>query len=158
MTVHTIRPVRRQITVEAPQQTAFDVFTRGMGSWWNPDHSLGDRPLVDVVVEPRVGGRWFERDAGGAECPWGTVLVWEPPSRVVLGWQLDGEWTFDPDLVTEVELRFVVEGPTTTRVELEHRDLERLGDHADPARASLAGEGGWSGLLARFARVVTSPA
>ena len=81
MTVQTIEPVRRQITVNASQQTAFEVFTSRMASWWKPGHHIGEKPFVDIVVEPRAGGRWFERDADGAECEWGSVLEWDPPGR-----------------------------------------------------------------------------
>src|SRR4029078_3244157 len=86
--VMTIVPVRREIVVAASQERAFDVFVRKMGSWWNPAHHIGDETLADVVVEPREGGRWVEVGTGGTECPWGRVLLWEPPSRVVLVWQL----------------------------------------------------------------------
>jgi uncharacterized protein YndB with AHSA1/START domain len=157
MSVDTIRPVRKQVTVNASQQTAFEVFTSGMASWWNPSHHIAGTPFVDLVLEPREGGRWFERDAEGAECIWGEVLTWEPPSRVVLGWHLDAEWEYDPDLVTAVEIRFVAEAPDVTRVELEHRDLERFGDRASEIRDSLDSSGGWQGLLERFEGSLASP-
>jgi uncharacterized protein YndB with AHSA1/START domain len=156
MTVQTIEPVRRQITVNASQQTAFEVFTSRMASWWKPGHHIGGKPFVDIVVEPRAGGRWFERDAEGAECEWGSVLEWEPPGRVVLGWQLDAEWEYDPDLVTEVEIRFVAEQPDVTRVELEHRRLERFGDAAAEVRGALDADEGWSGLLALYEEALAS--
>jgi uncharacterized protein YndB with AHSA1/START domain len=146
----TWTPIRKHVTVEAPQERAFDVFTRRMGSWWNPDHRLGDQPLADVVVEPREGGRWYEVGTDGAECQWGRVLAWEPHGRVLLAWQLNGQWDYDPDFVTELEIRFVAEGPTSTRVELEHRDLERFGADAAAVRDSLDSPNGWAGLLARF--------
>jgi hypothetical protein len=156
MTTETVAPVRKEITVQAPQQTAFEVFTARMASWWNPAHHIADEPFVDLVVEPRKGGRWFERDADGVERDWGGVLVWEPPERLVLGWQLDASYEFRPDFVTEVEIRFVVEGPGTTRVELEHRDLERFGDDVGPMRASLDSPNGWSGLLELLAGALRS--
>ena len=151
MTVETVAPVRKQVTVQAPQALAFEVFCRRMGTWWNPGHHIAQTPFVDLVLEPRAGGRWFERDAAGHECTWGSVLVWEPPNRVVLGWQLDEHWEFDSELVTEVEVRFVEQGPSTTRVELEHRDLERFGQAAPGIRAALEATEGWSGLLTLFA-------
>jgi hypothetical protein len=147
-------PVRRQVTVEVPQQRAFEFFTARMASWWNPDHQIGGKPFEALVIEPHVGGRWFERDAEGAEEQWGSVLAWEPHDRVLLAWQLDGTWRYDPDFVTELEIRFVPEGEAATRVELEHRGLERFGDAADDIRAQLDGAGGWQGLLGRFAREV----
>jgi uncharacterized protein YndB with AHSA1/START domain len=100
-----------------------------------------------------VGGRWFERGEDGSECDWGKVLAWEPPDRIVLAWQIDAQWRFDVNLVTEVEVRFIPEGQTT-RVELEHRNIERLGAQADEARAALDSSGGWSGLLERYAASV----
>jgi uncharacterized protein YndB with AHSA1/START domain len=154
MSVQTIQPVRKQVTVGASQQTAFEVFTTRMASWWKPGHHIAETPYVDLVVEPRDGGRWFERDADGAECDWGEVLAWDPPSRVVLGWHLDAEWEYDPDLVTAVEIRFVAETPDVTRVELEHRDLDRYGSKADEIRTSLDDENGWQGLLRLFAEAL----
>ena len=88
MTVDSLEAVRKQITVEVPQERAFDVFTAQMAGWWNPDHHIGANPYVELVIEPREGGGWYEVDADGTRCPWGTVLVWDPPTRVVLNWQL----------------------------------------------------------------------
>jgi uncharacterized protein YndB with AHSA1/START domain len=147
----TIVPVRREVVVAAPQEKAFDVFVRRMGSWWNPAHSIGEEDLADVVVEPHVGGRWLEVGTGGTTCPWGRVLVWEPPERVVLTWQLDTQWEYAADLETEVEVRFVVVDEGTTRVELEHRNLEAFGDGAAEMRGIFDSDSGWNGLLARYA-------
>ena len=149
--------VRRSIVVEAPQERAFSVFTEGMSTWWPLEtHQIGEQKPEAAVVEPQAGGRWYERAAGGSECEWGRVITWEPPDRVVFGWHLGPEWKYDPDeaLATEVEVRFVAEGPTTTRVELEHRGFERLGERADELRIPVAGEGGWSGLLELFSKAV----
>ena len=154
----TVAPIRKQVTVEAPQQRAFDVFTRRMGAWWNPYHRLGDQPLADVVIEPREGGRWYEVDTDGTECDWGRVLAWEPHDRVLLAWQLNGDWDYDADFVTELEIRFVAEGPTSTRVELEHRDLDRFGADVAAVRTSLDSPNGWSGLLERFGGGLASEA
>jgi hypothetical protein len=151
MTVQSIAPVQKSITVNVSRERAFEVFTARMGSWWKPEHHIAEQPFVDLVVEPRPGGSWHEVDAAGRTCVWGDVLVWDPPARVVLGWHLNAEYEYDPDLVTEVEVRFVEEGPATTRVELEHRNLDRLGEQAQTARAGLDGEGGWAGLLVLFA-------
>jgi uncharacterized protein YndB with AHSA1/START domain len=154
MTVQTIAPVRKQVTVQAPRTLAFEVFCERMATWWKPTHHIAQEPFTDIVIEPREGGRWFERDAAGNECPWGSILAWEPPARLVLGWQLDQTWAFDPDLVTAVEVRFVEEGPSTTRVELEHRDLERFGSAAAGIREALDSSDGWPGLLRLFANAV----
>jgi len=148
-------PVRKTIRVRAPQERAFRVFTAGMARWWKPEHHIAPAPFVDLVVEPRTGGRWFERDAAGSECEWGKVLAWEPPARLVLAWQIDQDWKFDPDFVTELEMRFIAEGSDTTRVELEHRDIEKFGAKAAEVRAMLDSDGGWNGALAVFAAELT---
>lgn len=90
-----VAPVRKSILVKAPAGRAFEVFARRMGSWWPKSHSIGTSPQADVVIEPRAGGRWYERGADGSECDWGRVLAWEPPARLLLAWQLDATWTFD---------------------------------------------------------------
>jgi hypothetical protein len=106
------------------------------------------------VLEGRQGGRWYERDVDGTECDWGSVLVWEPPSRVVLAWRLSADWTYDPDVDTELELRFVSEGPDRTRVELEHRGLDVYGARTDGMRSSFDSPGGRPGILADYAQAV----
>jgi uncharacterized protein YndB with AHSA1/START domain len=146
----TPAPVRKSIRVKASPERAFEVFTAGMGRWWPASHHIGASPLKDAVIEPREGGRWYERGEDGTECDWGRVLAWEPPSRVLLAWQLDGQWRFDPNLVTELEVRFIPDGEAT-RVELEHRNIERFGDQAESTRAALDSPGGWSGILEGFA-------
>ena len=147
----TIRSVQRTITVEAPIQRAFSVFTGGLDSWWTRDHHIGTAEMERAVLEPGVGGRWYERGVDGSECDWGRVLVWEPPARLVLAWQIGADWRYDPGLVTEVEVRFVAEGPGRTRVELEHRGLERFGDATKAMRTAFDSPGGWGGLLERYA-------
>lgn len=147
-----VAPVHKQVVVEVPAPRAFETFTARMGTWWHPDHRLGDEPFAEIVIEPWVAGRWYEVDARGRERQWGRVLVWSPPVRVVLAWQLDADWNYDPALETELEIRFSSRSPTSTLVELEHRHLERLGRRSLDVRASLSGPDGWSGLLERFAR------
>jgi len=150
----TATAVRHAVTVSAPQERAFEVFTRDFNRWWPRTHKIGSAELAEAVLEGRAGGRWYERDVDGSECDWGKVLVWEPPSRVVLAWQLSGEWAFDADLLTEVEVSFVSEGPDRTRVELEHRGLDAYGDQMDEVRRSLDSPGGWPGILELFAKAV----
>ncbi len=142
--------VRKQIVVKAPPTRAFEIFTAGMERWWLKTHSINPTksPIKDIVVEPREGGRWFERGEDGSECQWGKVLAWQPPTRLLLAWQITGKWQYDPNLVTELEIRFVAQG-TGTSVELEHRHLERLGDAAEPMRQTF--EQGWASLLENFA-------
>ena len=144
-------PVRREVTVKASQARAFEVFTANIGRWWPRSHHIGAVDFETVIIEPREGGRWFERGVDGVECDVGKVLVWDPPGRLVLGWQLTPEWRFDPDLITEVEVRFIAEGPAATRVELEHRDLERFGDRAEAVRSQIDAPNGWGGVLEQYA-------
>lgn len=146
-------PVRRFVTVRAAPEKAFAVFTAGIDRWWPKTHSIGKSPQADVKLEPQAGGRWYEVGADGTTCDWGRVLVWEPPHRLVLAWQINADWTYDADLLTEVEVRFTALPEGGTRVDLEHRDLERFGDKADAVRASFDSDGGWAGLLAAFAGV-----
>jgi uncharacterized protein YndB with AHSA1/START domain len=148
----TPAPVRRTIRVKAAPARAFDVFTSAMGRWWPREHSINKSPLQAVIVEPRAGGRWYERGEDGSECQWGRVLTWEPPSRVVFAWQINGQWQYDPSFETEVEVKFIADG-TGTRVELEHRNLERFGDQAETIRAAFESPEGWNTTLARFAAV-----
>lgn len=148
-------PVRKSIFVNASREHAFDVFTSGIGQWWPKTHHIGKSDLDRPVIEPKVGGRWYEVAVDGSQCEVGQVLVFDPPARLVLIWQLQADFTFDPDLLTEVEVRFTPEG-AGTRVDLEHRDLERLGDGADKLREAVDSPGGWSGLLALFAEAAAS--
>ncbi|MBM3502585.1 MAG: ATPase [Alphaproteobacteria bacterium] len=150
-------PLKRHIVVNVGQARAFEVFTARMERWWPASHSIGATRQVDVVIEPRVGGRWYERGEDGQECLWGEVLAWEPPDRVVLAWRLNAHWTFDPTLTTEVEVRFLAQGEQATRVQLEHRHLERFGEGADAVRGALDGEGGWPGMLRLFAGFAQKP-
>jgi uncharacterized protein YndB with AHSA1/START domain len=160
MTMQTaVEPVRTSVTVEAPIERAFEVFTEGFDSWWpRENHNLGAQPLQRAVLEPREGGRWYEIDANGDECDWGSVLAYEPPNRVVVSWQIDGNFQLDgdPERASEVEVRFTAEGDERTRVELEHRHLERHGDTAQALRVGVSSEGGWPGLLEDYARRVAA--
>jgi uncharacterized protein YndB with AHSA1/START domain len=143
-------PVRTSILVNAPQALAFDVFTAGIGRWWPKTHKTGPADLDRPIIEPREGGRWYELDVDGSEVEIGKVAVWDPPSRLVLIWQLTPEFTFDPDLETEVEVLFTPDGEGTL-VALEHRDLERMGEKAEAMRETISGPGGWPALLELFA-------
>ena len=149
----TIAPVRRSVFVKAPPERAFRVFTEGFASWWPKSHSVIDADQEAAYIEPEVGGRWYERGVDGAECDWGRVLAYEPPGRLVLSWLLNHEFEPDPDPsnASEVEITFTREGDGT-RVELEHRGFERRGEGGGAQVAeSVAGEGGWSGLLVAYA-------
>jgi uncharacterized protein YndB with AHSA1/START domain len=139
-------PVKRSIFVHAPQAHAFEVFTDGIGLWWPKTHAIGDAELDKPVIEPREGGRWYQRGVDGSECDIGKVLAWNPPSRLLLAWQLDPDWNFNADLVTEVEVTFMPEG-NGTRVDLEHRYLERMGDRAEEMAEKVGSPGGWTAVL-----------
>jgi uncharacterized protein YndB with AHSA1/START domain len=104
-----------------------------------------------VVLEPKAGGRWYEIGEDGQQCNWGKVLAWEPPKRLLLAWQINGNWKYDPDLVTEVEVTFTPVAGGATRVDLEHRNLERFGDKIEPIRTMIDSENGWTGILKVYA-------
>ena len=146
-----LQPIRKQLTVNASAEKAFRVFTASMGTWWPREHHIGSSPLAQCVIEPKLEGRWYEIGEDGSQCEWGKVLAWDPPHRLVLAWQLNFEFKYDPALITEVEVRFTALSSTQTRVDFEHRDLERLGDQAIKAAGEM--DGGWAGILDRFASV-----
>jgi len=150
MPLDPLSTLQKQLVVEAPIERAFDVFSSRMTTWWPRRFSVGATPFVECVLEARVDGRWFERAADGVECPWGRVLVREPPTRLVLAWQLDATFKDDPTLITEVDVRFTALGPTSTRVDLEHRHLARFGDLA--AKVGPLMDQGWGGLRRRGTR------
>ena len=143
--------VRKEITVEASQARAFDVFTREHGAWWPlATHHIGSAAAETAIIEPHAGGRWFERAADGSECDWGRVLVWDPPGRLVLAWEISADWKHDESIDTEVEVRFVSLGPARTRVEVEHRRLDRYGAAAEQMRGIFDSENGWTNILRLF--------
>jgi uncharacterized protein YndB with AHSA1/START domain len=145
--------VRKTMSVKAPPATAWRVFTEKMGTWWPlAQYKIGKAKAVDAVVEPRVGGRWYERGDDGSTCQWGSVLAWEPPSRLVLSWDINADWQYDAKLKTEIEVRFIAVGQDATRVELEHRHLDRFGARRDEMRRIFDSEGDWGRVLEMFAR------
>ncbi len=147
--------VRHSLTVAAPQERAFAVFTERLGSWWPVEqYGIGARPAVDARLEPRAGGRWYEVDAEGAETPWGRVLAWERPDRVVLSWEISADWRADPAIASEVEVRFTPAADGHTRVELEHRGLEAYADRAAEMGEQVGGDHGWPLLLGRYAEAL----
>jgi len=150
--------VQTSIVVEAPVEVAFDVFTRDIGSWWPPEHHILQAELGEMVFELREGGDIFDRGVDGSECHWGRVLAYEPPNRVVFSWDVSPQWQIetDPERTSEVEVRFVADGPSRTRVELEHRNLERHGDGWEQMRDAVGSPDGWGVGLRRFRQRVTS--
>ena len=151
-----ITPVRKSINVPATPDRAFHVFTQGMSRWWLKSHSINKSPIRDIVIEPQAGGRWYERGEDGSTCDWGRVLLWEPPKRLVLSWEITADWKHDPNLKTEVEVRFIAEGNNATRVELEHRCLDLYGARGHEMRSIFDSEKGWTGLLQAFAASATA--
>ena len=149
-------PVRRQVTVKATPERAFDVFARDFSRWWPKDKSTSASPQKAAVLEPRQGGRWYEIGEDDSQSDWGEVLAWEPPSRLVLAWRLGPDFKFNPDLLTEVEVRFIAEGEGHTRVELEHRLLENWGDQAEQTRGMVDSPNGWLGIMASYVMAVDS--
>ena len=148
--------VRTSIVVDAGPERAFTVFTAEMGTWWPPEHHLLEAELSETVFEPRVGGRIYDRGVDGSECTWARVLAYEPPDRVVFSWDIGLDWKIETDhaRTSEVELRFVPDGPDRTRVELEHRHLERHGEGWEAMRDAVGSPDGWGVGMRRFAAYV----
>jgi uncharacterized protein YndB with AHSA1/START domain len=154
MTMSTaLDAVRRDILVHVPQQRAFKVFTERFDAWWPRSHHIGAADMGEAVIEPRAGGRWYERGVDGSECDWGRVLDWDPPHRLALSWAITPQWAVEPDpeRASEVHVSFEPEGDGATRVRIEHRHLERHGEGAAQMHDAVSREGGWGGLLDLFA-------
>jgi uncharacterized protein YndB with AHSA1/START domain len=152
--------VRKSVRVQGSIERAFSIFVEQMETWWPAEHHIGKEAFQSIFVEPRVGGRWYERDAKGMECSWGHVLAWEPPHRVTFSWHLGPDWKFNPDLAkaSEVEIRFTAHGPSSTQVDLEHSKLERHGEGYEQLYTMMDSPNAWSQTLAEFARVADSKA
>jgi uncharacterized protein YndB with AHSA1/START domain len=144
--------VRADVVVDVPVERAFEAFTREMESWWDPDHHLIEVDLAEMVVEPRAGGHIYDRGVDGSECHWARVLAYEPPTRFVFSWDITTRWTLeaDPAKASEVEVRFEADGPRRTRVELEHRNLDRHGPGWEGMRDAVGSPDGWPAGLARY--------
>lgn len=154
----TIQPaaIRKSLTVAASPEKAFRVFTDGFDRWWPKTHTIGKAALAKAIIEPREGGRWYGVDENGHEDDWGEVLAWEPPARLLLAWRINGQWTYDPALLTEIEVRFTATADGHTHVAFEHRHLERMGDGAEQARAQMESPNGWGSILDGFKHVAES--
>ena len=145
--------VAKSIVVEVPRVQAFAFFIRQEAWWPLQTHHLAEPPGETLILEPFVGGRWFERWHDGRECDWGTVLVWEPPRRIVVTWQIGPGWVYEPDQTraSEIEVRFLAESQHRTRIEFEHRHLERYGEQAERMRSILDAPEGAAGVLRAYA-------
>jgi uncharacterized protein YndB with AHSA1/START domain len=152
--------VRRQVTVDAPIERAFEVFVGQFGDFKPKEHNLLGAPIVETTFEPRVGGHIYDRAEDGSECRWARILAYEPPDRVVFSWDISPFWQLEADEAnaSEVEVRFVAESPERTRLELEHRNLDRHGPGWEGVRDGVADDAGWPLYLGRYADVVTSTA
>ena len=155
-TTDTDTTVCASTVVNATQARAFEVFTADIGSWWTPEHHILQAELAEMIFEPAVGGHVIDRGVDGSECRWARVLVYEPPRRVVISWDVSLAWQLetDPARTSEIEVRFIEEQPGWTRVELEHRHLDRHGDGWEQMRDAVGVPDGWNGGLARFAAVL----
>ena len=149
--------IRREIVVKAPIEKAFTVFTDRFGDFKPREHNLLRAPIVETVFEPRVGGNIVDRGEDGSECRWARILAYDPPHRVVFSWDIGPTWQIesDPDLTSEVEVRFTAETPERTRIELEHRHLDRHGPGWESVRDGVAHDEGWPLYLNRYAALLT---
>ena len=156
MTHASATVVRRQIVVAAPIGRAFAVFTDRFGDFKPKEHNLLGAEIVETRFEPRVGGHIYDRAADGSECRWARVLAYEPPDRIVFSWDISPYWQpeTDPERASEVEVRFIAETPERTRVELEHRDLDRHGEGWESLRGGVEASEGWPLYLSRYAEAV----
>ena len=144
-----IAPVRKSIRVKASPEHAFEVFTSGLARWWPRDKGIGKMPMKTAVMEPRLGGRWYELAEDGSQATVGKIVVWEPPKRFVMTWDINSQWKPDTTVSSEVEVKFIADGANATRVELEHRKFEQMGAEAGASMRKDV-DGGWLGMLERF--------
>ena len=152
----TTTTVRRQVLVNAPISEAFKVFTERFGDFKPREHNLLRAPIAETVFEPRVGGNIYDRAGDGTVCRWARILAYEPPDRVVFSWDISPQWQIEtnPDLTSEVEVRFFAETTERTRVELEHRHIDRHGAGWESVRDGVDNEAGWPLYLQRYAALL----
>jgi Activator of Hsp90 ATPase homolog 1-like protein len=145
----SLAPVTKSVHVKVPIAHAFEVFTSGLSRWWPTTHGIGKKPIRTVVMEPRLGGRWREIAEDGTETCAATIILWEPPHRFVMLWQISALWKPEAAMKSEVDVRFTADGPEATDVVLLHHKFETMGDEAGASMRRDV-DGGWPGLLARF--------
>lgn len=148
----TIAPVRKTVVVQATRHRAFEVFTAGIDRWWPKTHGIGNAPTKESIIEPHVGGRWYSICEDGSEVTVGHVLVWQPGERFVVSWEISAKWKPDARIAfaSEVDVRFLEDGEGRTRVELEHRNFERMGAVEGQTMHDSV-DGGWPTILNLFA-------
>lgn len=143
--------IKKELVVNASQETAFRVFTEQIDAWWPKTHHIGSAPLTCSIIEGKQGGRWYSTHEDGSEANVGKVLVWDPFGRLVLAWQVNGNFKYDAELISEVEVVFFQEGPATTRVKMEHRDLEKL---TGGAKVIADMDQGWGYILQLYKKML----
>jgi len=150
--------IKHSVVVNAPLDKAFRVFSERFGDFKPREHNLLAVPIVETVLETRVGGHIYDRGEDGTECKWATIVAYEPPTRIVFTWNIGPTWQLEPDPAkrSEVEVRFTAESDDRTRVDLEHRHLERHGDGWPSVAAGVGGDGGWPLYLTRYAELVVA--
>lgn len=153
-----VAPVRKSVIVDATPAEAFEYFTAKIDRWWPKEHHIGQTPVVESSIESFVGGRWFSRHQGGEESVIGHVIVWQPGERFVVTWEIGGDWKSEPrvELTSELEVRFIAESATRTRVELEHRGFERMVKGGQEMRDGV--DNGWPGILEKYAALCAARA
>jgi uncharacterized protein YndB with AHSA1/START domain len=151
----TIAPIKKEVLVAASQETAFNVFTQKMDLWWPRTHHVGSCPMTETVLEPGINGRWYSKHEDGSEVNVGQVLVWDPFSRLMLNWQINGDFQYTPTLRSEVEVQFIAEGPKQTRVKFEHRDLDQL---TGGAKVIESMDEGWGLIMSLYKNVTENEA
>jgi hypothetical protein len=145
----TIAPVRKTVRVKVPLAHAFDVFTSGLSRWWPRDHGIGGKPIEKVLMETHLGGRWLEISEDGTETSAATIIVWDPPRRFTMVWQVNARWKPDLAMKSEVDVSFTPDGPDATLVELVHHKFETMGAEAGASMRKDV-DGGWPGLMQRY--------
>jgi uncharacterized protein YndB with AHSA1/START domain len=153
-----VEPVRHHVVVNAPVERAFALFVDKFDAIKPREHNMLSVPIAQTVFDSYAGGHIYDIGIDGSRCEWARVLVFEPPSRVVFSWDIGPTWQIesDPNKTSEVEVRFVAESSERTRVELEHRHLERHGSGWRSVADGIDGDAGWPLYLARYAEQVGS--
>jgi uncharacterized protein YndB with AHSA1/START domain len=156
----TVEPaVHKSVTVKAGVERAFQVFTEGFDTWWPRSHHIGKSPMTKAIIEGFPGGRCYSEQADGTDCQWGEIVTWDPPRRLVIAWKISPQWQYEPDLAksSEVEVRFTTEPDGSTRVDLDHRHFERMGEGWENMRNQVdSNKMGWSDLLQMYAAAIKS--
>lgn len=144
-------PIKKEVVVEASQETSFKVFTEKIDLWWPKEYHVGKTPLLETILEPKPSGRWYSTHQDGSEAMVGHILEWQPFDRLLLAWQVTGNFVYDPQLISEIEVNFIAEGPTRTRIKMEHRDLDKL---QGGVKVIEEMDNGWGYIMGRYQNLV----